>query len=102
MTGTKDHSVVGRGTPESRREVYAALPKGSKYELVLNKAEHMAFSDRTMLGREHRNPNHHRVIKMMSSAFWDAYLKDSQPARAWLDGPAPKKILEDGDLWNRK
>lgn len=102
MTGTKDQSVIGRATPESRREVYAALPAGSKYELVLKGAEHMAFSDRMMTGREHRDPSHHRAIKALSTAFWDAYLKKSTPARIWLDGESPKNLLGSGDVWNRK
>lgn len=102
MTGTKDRSVIGGGTPESRREVYQAMPAGSKYELVLKNAAHMAFSDHTMLGRDHRNPNHHLAIKALSAAFWDAYLKESKLARRWLDGKNPAKVLGSGDLWLRK
>jgi predicted dienelactone hydrolase len=102
MTGTKDHSAIGNSTPESRREVYAALPAGSKYELVLKDAQHMAFSDRTLIGKEQRNPNHHNAIKALSTAFWETYLKDSQPARSWLDGNAPKEILDPDDVWQSK
>lgn len=101
MTGTKDDGVIGGATPETRREVYPALPAGAKYELVLKDAEHMAFSDRTTRGADHRNPNHHRVILALSSAFWDAFLNDSAPAREWLDGTAPAKLLGTGDLFTR-
>lgn len=102
MTGTEDNSVIGGTTPESRREVFPALPAGSKYELVLKDAKHMAFSDHTMTGKEHRNPNHHKVIKALSAAFWDAYLKDSKSAQQWLDGKKPYELLDDSDLWQRK
>lgn len=102
MTGTKDSSAIGRTTPESRREVYPALPAGSKYELVLKDAQHMAFSDRTMRGKDHRNPNHHRAIKALSTAFWEAYLKASRPAHSWLDGKKPIELLADDDVWHRK
>ncbi|MGJ8697719.1 MAG: alpha/beta hydrolase family protein [Verrucomicrobiaceae bacterium] len=102
MTGTKDEGHLSSATPETRQLVYPALPAGSKYELVLKDAEHMAFSDRTISGKEQRNPNHHRVILALSTAFWEAYLKESQPAREWLDGKKPDAILEEGDVWHRK
>ena len=102
MTGTKDDSVIGGATAETRREVYQALPEGSKYELVLKDAEHMAFSDRTARGGEQRDPNHHRVILAFSVAFWDAYLGASSTARGWLDGKAPANLLGKGDLWEHK
>ena len=102
MTGTKDAGYIGGATPETRQQVYPALPTGSKYELILKDAEHMAFSDRTLDGKKHRNANHHRAIKALSSAFWEAYLVDSKPARVWLDGKKPAKMLESGDVWHHK
>ena len=56
MTGTHDDSPIGRnGDPESRRKVFAALPKaGHHYELCLDGAEHSAFSDHRR-GKKH-NP----------------------------------------------
>jgi hypothetical protein len=71
--------------------------------LVLDGAEHLAFSDRLVAGdRGKRNPNHHRVILALSTAFWDAYLQGSKEARAWLDGSGPKGVLEKGDVWQTK
>lgn len=102
MTGTEDRSAIGRTTPAARREVWPALPAGSKYELVLKGAEHMAFSDRTLRGKEQRNPDHHRVIKALSTAFWEAYLKDDPSARAWLDGRQARDLLAPGDVWQSK
>ncbi len=102
MTGTEDSSSIGRTKPEDRQKVYPALPPGGKYELVLKDAEHMAFSDRTILGREHRNPNHHRAIIALSTAFWDVYLKNDSAAKGWLDGGGAKGVLEEGDGWERK
>ncbi len=103
MTGTNDVSVIGDQTVVSRLAVFPALPPGSKYELVLDKAEHSAFTERPLPGdTEARNPNHHRVILALSTAFWDAYLKDNEAARAWLDGGGPASVLETGDRWRRK
>ena len=82
--------------------VYPALPAGSKFELVLNGAEHSAFSDAKFQRGAARNPNHHKVIEAFSTAFWDAYLKDNAAAKAWLGSSAARKLLEPGDQWQQK
>ncbi len=94
MTGTKDTAPVGNATVESRLAVFPALPSGGKYELVLNNAEHSVFTDRALPGdKEQRNPNHHRVILALSTAFWDAYLRNDADAKAWLDGDGRARCL---------
>jgi predicted dienelactone hydrolase len=103
MTGTKDTASIGDADMESRLAVFPALPAGGKYEVVLYGAEHSAFTDRALPGdREPRNPNHHRVILALSTAFWDAYLRKDPAARDWLDGNGPNSILESRDRWRRK
>lgn len=103
MTGTEDSSTLGNATPKSRQEVYPALPPGNKYELVLFGAEHSAFGDRALPGEKGgRNPNHHRIILALSTAFWDAYLRVDKEAKAWLDGPGSASILDAQDRWQRK
>lgn len=104
MTGTKDGSPIGNTTAESRLEVFPALPEGDKYELLLHNAEHSAFGDRRLPGdREKRNPNHHRAILALSTAFWDAYLKEDSDAEEWLKSDAVKAdILEEKDRWQTK
>jgi predicted dienelactone hydrolase len=108
MTGTKDIASIG-GAPigvsdmAARLAVYPALPAGSKYELVLDGAEHSAFTDRPLPGESgQRNPNHHRVILALSTAFWDAYLLNNAEAKSWLDGDGPRSVLEEKDKWQRK
>ncbi len=103
MTGTLDASPIGGETPESRLKVFPALPPGGKYELVLDGAEHSAFGDRPLPGetRKH-NPNHHHAILALSTAFWDAYLRDDADAKKWLDGEDAKSVLEKADRWQRK
>ena len=103
MTGTKDVSLIGEADVASRLSVFSALPAGGKYELVLDGAEHSAFGDRALPGdREPRNPNHHRAILALSTAFWDAYLLNDASARAWLDGDGPRSVLEPKDRWQKK
>lgn len=103
MTGTKDSAFVVKADPASRLVVFPALPPGGKYELVLDKAEHSAFTDRALPGdKEERNPNHHRLMLALSTAFWDAWLRGDAGARAWLDGDGPSKLLEKHDRWQKK
>jgi predicted dienelactone hydrolase len=102
MTGTQDQAPIG-DTVSGRLAVYPALPAGSKYELVLDGAKHSAFTDRPLPGDQGaRNPNHHGAILAISTAFWDAYLKNDAAARAWLDGDGPRRVLEQADRWQRK
>jgi predicted dienelactone hydrolase len=103
MTGTHDGSPIGEQTPESRRQVFPALPVGDKYELVLDQAEHSIFTDRKLAGeRRQRNPEHHRAIEAISTAFWDAYLREDPAAKAWLQSDEVRKALASEDLWQRK
>jgi hypothetical protein len=41
-------------------------------------------------------------VLALSTAFWDAYLRVDQAARAWLDGDAVRGVLEAKDRWQRK
>ncbi len=100
LTGTKDIAPIGGQNVASRLKVYPALPGAPKYEVVLNNAEHSAFTDHPLPGdREPRNPNHHRVILALSTAFWDAFLRDDPAARAWLAGSGPRSVMEPEDRW---
>lgn len=103
MTGTQDDSPIGNQSPASRRRVYPALPPGNKYELVLHEAEHSAFSDGRRRGDQApRRSAHHRSIQALSTAFWDTYLRDDPAAKAWLQGPGPRSILDAADEWQSK
>lgn len=107
MTGTKDVARIGSmtigGDLDSRLGVYPALPPGDKYELVLKDAEHGAFGERVLPGEgANRNPNHHRAILALSTAFWDTFLKGDAEAKAWLNGEAARSVLEKDDKWQRK
>lgn len=102
LTGTRDSSPLGNADPESRRTVYPALPPGGKYELVLSGAEHSAFTETRLPGETGpRNPNHHRAILALTTAFWDTYLRGDAEAKKWLDGDAVRGVLEKDDLWQR-
>lgn len=101
MTGTHDGSPIG--PPPNRLGVFPGLPPGRKYELVLYEAEHSVFGDAALPGeRLPRNPNHHRAILALGTAFWDSTLGTDPAAQAWLDGPGPRTVLAAEDRWQRK
>ena len=103
MTGTKDIAAIGDQDLESRLSVFANLPAAEKYQIVLYNGEHSAFTDRALPGdKEKRNPNHHKVILTLSTAFWDSYLKDNKSAEEWLKGDSPFSIIEKEDDWKIK
>ena len=103
LTGTKDTSPIGNTDAASRLLVFPALPPGDKYELLLYNAEHSAFTDRALPGdSEPRNPNHHRAIVAVTTAFWDAYLSGNAQAKAWLNSKLVNKILDPSDRWQKK
>lgn len=104
MTGTNDTSPIGGQTAESRLEVYPNLPKTiDKYELVLHNGEHSAFSGRALPGdKQKRNPNHHKAILALSTAFWDAYLKDDPEAKQWLASSKSQSVVEEKDRWQHQ
>lgn len=103
MTGTHDGSPIGQMSPADRLRVFPALSPGRKYSLVLEGAEHSVFTERALPGESKpRNPNHHRAILALTTAFFEAYLRDDAAARAWLDGKGPRGVLAAGDRWERK
>ncbi len=104
MTGTLDTSPIGRGGIEARLKVFPALPAGDKYELVLYQAQHSAFGERPIrLGEARdRNPKHHIAILAISTAYWDAYLKQAPDAHSWLTSDHVRSVLEPQDRWQWK
>lgn len=107
MTGTKDNSVIGGATPESRLKVFKALPTGDKFELVLHDAEHFVFTETSLKRKQRRkrerNPNHHVAIKAITTAFWDTYLREDRDAKNWLNNnDSVRGVLETKDRWQAK
>ena len=79
ITGTRDRGVGGQGV-DWRKEPYRFSPPGSKYLVVIDGANHLSFGG----GLGPRGSAVTDVVKLTSTLFWDAFLKDSEPARAYL------------------
>ncbi len=94
MTGTQDDSPVEFFDYTYRLPVfeYAGCPE--KYLLVLEEGDHMVFAgSRGKLGENPRRHVQENIIKLLSLAFWDAYLKDDQAAKDWLSGASARGWL---------
>ncbi len=103
LTGTNDNAPIGHSDAASRLKVFPVLPTGDKYELVLDKAEHSVFTERALPGdKQKRNPNHHRAILAVTTAFWDAYLNGNDEAKKWLESDDVRSVLEKEDRWQTK
>lgn len=105
MTGTKDASPIDKTLkPSMRQHVFAALPAGDKFQLVLKDGEHFAFGDSRGLRTRNRNPQHHEAIQQISLHFWNAYLKGDDNSRQWLRSQRPITAsgLGAGDVWQWK
>lgn len=84
MTGTDDTSPIsGDSRPAERRIPFDCIDAPDQYLLILQGAQHMAFSD-AGFGTGGRDPDHWPLILSSSTAFWDAHLKHDAQALAWL------------------
>lgn len=94
ITGSEDVSRASDETPESRRHPYEYAPAdGTKYLLFLEGATHSSYQGKgpgALL--DGKAPDNLGWIADTTDlavlAFFDAYLKDSADARAWLDSGA--------------
>jgi predicted dienelactone hydrolase len=85
MTGTRDPGMMGK-SPQ-RSEIFAGMPKGDKYFMLMEGAGHMAFATNGKLFSkdETEDPSHfHDWIRQCGVAFFDAYLLGDKKAQAWL------------------
>lgn len=87
ITGTRDRGVGGQGV-DWKKEPYAFSPPGDKYLVVIDGAHHLSFGG----GLGARGSDITDVVKLSSTHFWDAYLKDSGPARKYLQS---NRLIED-------
>ena len=98
MCGSHDISWSEPGLPEDRVLTYDHINATNQYRLVLKGADHVTFPGGrgdagTARPREQRN---HQLIKSVSLAFWDAYLRDDAAAKKWLREELPGVLGRDG------
>jgi len=87
ITGSRDRGAAGQGV-EWKKEPYKFSPPGDKYLVVINGANHFSFGGRLgVLGEDITHS-----VKLCSTHFWNAYLKDAEVSRQYLQS---NKLLKD-------
>lgn len=104
LTGTRDDGIIFSTRPEDRLKVFPYLQQAPAWQVVFDKATHMTFSDRDLMGRPIRDPRYHSAILALTTAFWDAELRGNTNAKKWLQGDGARSVLVSQDRWemNRK
>jgi predicted dienelactone hydrolase len=87
MSGSADGPTRTGQPAEWRKKPYELSPPGNKYLVWVEGLDHgyggitgWNFNPKNKL-----NSDHVRYTKIVTTAFWDAYLKDSKEARAYLE-----------------
>ena len=77
-TGSRDQGAGGQG-PDWKKEPYKFSPSGDKYLVFIEGANHVSFG-----GFGGRESDITQAVKATSLAFWNAYLKGDEKAKASL------------------
>jgi predicted dienelactone hydrolase len=88
VTGTKDAIPwLTPVTPEDRQRPFRAMPAGNKYLLVMDGADHAAFSGQDNIRLQHGPPSPHvrQTVIQASLLFWKATLNNDRSAKQALD-----------------
>lgn len=94
MTGTDDISPLGGVTAAQREEPFRHAGAGNQHLLVLDGGDHMIFAgSRGKLGEHPLRGRHEEIIKVVSLAFWDAYLQGNGAAQDWLSGDGIRRFI---------
>jgi hypothetical protein len=87
ITGTADQSPIEGFGMKERLAVYEHAGGDRNYLLMIEDADHMVFAgSRGKLTGYPKIPLHETIIKVTALAWWDAWLKNDEAARAWLQG----------------
>jgi len=79
ITGTRDRGAGGQGV-EWKKEPYNYSPAGDKYLVVIEGANHVSFGG----GLGARGSDITDIVKLCSTHYWDAYLKNSEDGKEYL------------------
>jgi hypothetical protein len=80
ITGTEDRGVGGQGV-DWRKEPYKYSPIGNKFLVVIEGANHLSFGG----GLRARGNGVTEIVKLCTTHYWDAYLKNSKEAKKYLE-----------------
>lgn len=98
LTGTLDDSPIGRTTPTDRLNVFPNLKNAPAWQVVFEGADHMSFGGR---GKGAEASRYRKATLALTTAFWDANLRDDSEAKKWLNGEGARSVMVKEDVWQR-
>jgi hypothetical protein len=105
LTGTKDDGVgITQVKPADRRVPFDHITRADQYLIIFKDGDHMVFANARIKqqGDASRNPRFLDLIRMCTTAFWDAHLRADANARAWLEGEGFRQELGSDGTFERK
>lgn len=96
VTGLAHYEAIWRG-----------LRAQGSYELVFRDALRPRSRDPRYGGGAYGDRNRDagerdRIVRELTTAFWNATLRNDPDARRWLNGPAARDLLRSGDRWRSR
>ena len=86
MTGTEDASPLESYGYEYRLVIHEHAGHPEQYLQVIDGGDHMIYNGtRGKLGVNPNREVHEEMVQHAAFAFWNAYLKDDQSAKNWLE-----------------
>ena len=101
MSGTEDDSPLGDTKASERHLPFDHTTANPTYFLNLTGGDHMVFSGRLGMARP-GDDEHQKLIRLTSTAFFDAILKDDAAAKTWLAGDGVEAALGEQGTIQRK
>ena len=104
ITGTRDGDPFGADMPPSQRtEPFRHMPPPHKYLLVLEGVDHFVFNGGDApRGQAQVDGAVQRYVKMVTLAFWQAWLESDSAAATWLGEPTMRDVLAGAGTWSAK
>jgi len=100
LTGTEDDLPIGHSPAAERRAPYDHIDGPDQYLIIFQGGDHMVFAG--LERRAEKDAVFQELIRMSSTAFWYAYLKDEARAKAWLAKGGLKECLAENGTFERK
>lgn len=85
LTGENDKMPITNSPASERRIPYDHTTHAPAWLVIFKDADHMTFSGQRLRGQPNPADDHlHLLIQEITTAYWDAELKDDSAARDWL------------------
>ena len=112
MTGTLDDSPIGETKAADRRLPFDHIHLADQYLVTFVGGDHMIFSGRPRRtenlvlpgwqGSGEKDPLFQELIRAVTTAFWNAYLRDDAKAKEWLTGGGCATMLGENAKFEKK